>query len=97
MEQEFKFLRISRLIFKILAWIAAVFFLIVSLIVLFGAAGADTPRAASIIFLLGGGFYFLFLFCISEVIGMLLTLSDRTSKLLNLLESKSTATPPITP
>ena len=67
MNKRVEFLSLSALIFKVLAWISAVFFIVVSLIVLFGAGG-DTPRAASIIFLLGGGLYFLMLFTAAEFI-----------------------------
>ncbi|MCK4994359.1 MAG: hypothetical protein KAS13_04840 [Candidatus Omnitrophica bacterium] len=67
MDKGVKFLGVSAVIFKILAWISAVFFVIVSLIVVFGAGG-DTPRVASIIFLLGGGLYFLMLFTAAEFI-----------------------------
>ncbi len=76
MDREFKFLNISSIIFKVLAWISAVFFLIVSLIVLFGAGG-DTPRAASMIFLLGGGLYFLMLFTAAELIKLVISLSHK--------------------
>lgn len=76
MEKGVKFLSISALILKVLAWISAVFFLIVSVIVLFGAGG-DTPRVASIIFLLGGGLYFLMLFTAGEVIKLLISISSK--------------------
>ena len=75
--QEFGFLRTASMIFKVLSWISVVFFVIVALVVLFGAGGPDTPRLASIIFLLGGALYFLLLFTISEVIKILLVIVDR--------------------
>lgn len=67
MDKGVKFLGVSSVIFKVLAWISAVFFVIVSLVVLFGAGG-DTPRAASIIFFLGGGLYFLMFLTAAEFI-----------------------------
>jgi len=76
MVKEIKFLSIAALIFKILAWISAVFFLIVSIIVLVGAGG-DTPRVASIIFILGGGLYFLILFTAGEVIKLLISMASK--------------------
>ena len=82
-----KFLGISSLVFKVLAWISAIFFLIVSLIVLFGAGG-DTPRAASIIFLIGGAIYFIVLLTVSELIKLAISLSNKVDKLSNLLEGK---------
>lgn len=81
MEKSVKFIRISAIIFKVLAWISVAFFIIVALIVLFGGGGTDTPRAASIIFLLGGGLYFLILFSIAEAFKILISLSEKINGL----------------
>jgi len=70
MDKEVKFIEISSTIFKVLAWISAAFFLIVSIIVLLGAGG-DTPRIAGLVFLVGGGIYFLVLFTISVSLKLL--------------------------
>ncbi|MCP4649162.1 MAG: hypothetical protein GY853_03655 [PVC group bacterium] len=88
MDQELKFLKTAAVIFKVLAWVSAIFFLVVTMIVLFGAAGPDTPRAASIVFLLGGGFYFLVLFGLSEALKLLFSLSAKVDKILGLLSGK---------
>jgi len=88
--KQFKVLKISSVIFKVLAWISAVFFIVVTFIVLLGFGGPDTPRIASLVFLLGGGLYFLILFSISEGIKLLLSLCARTDKIIELLEGKST-------
>lgn len=90
MDKGLKFLNLSALIFKVLAWISAVFFIVVSLIVLLGAGG-DTPRAAGFIFLLGGGIYFLVLFTASELIKLVISISKKVSKLGELLEGKPSA------
>ncbi len=87
MSQEVKFLGISSLIFKVLAWISAVFFIIVSFIVFLGAGG-DTPRGAGIIFLIGGGIYFLLLFTASELIKLMISISRKVDRLGDLLEGK---------
>jgi hypothetical protein len=78
MDKQVKFLNVSSTIFKVLAWISAVFFVIVSIIVVLGFGG-DTPRVASIVFLLGGGLYFLVLFTISEVLRLLVGLAEKSS------------------
>ena len=88
MNKGVKFLGVSSLIFKVLAWISAAFFLVVSIIVLLGAGG-DTPRGVSIIFLLGGGIYFLVLFTASELIKMVLSILNKVDKISDLLEGKS--------
>ncbi len=87
MNKGLKFLNISSLILKVLAWISAVFFIVVSLVVLFGAGG-DTPRAASIIFLLGGGIYFLVLFTAAELIKLVISISHKVDRIGDLLEGK---------
>ncbi|MBU4304183.1 MAG: hypothetical protein KJ893_00930 [Candidatus Omnitrophica bacterium] len=94
MGEEYKFLKISGIIFKVLACIAAVFFTVVAIIVLVGAGG-DIPRAVSIIFLLGGGIYFLVLFSVAEVIKVLISIatnyesmSNKIDKINDLLEGK---------
>ena len=88
MDKGVKFLSISSLIFKILAWISAVFFVIVSFIVFLGAGG-NTPRGAGIIFLIGGGIYFLVLFTASELIKLVISISNKVDRLGDLLEGKS--------
>ena len=80
MNKGIKFLSVAALIFKILAWISAVFFIVVSFIVLLGAGG-DTPRAASIIFLLGGGIYFLVLYTAAELIKLAIAIFNKVEKL----------------
>ncbi|MCG2713105.1 MAG: hypothetical protein L6416_12395 [Candidatus Omnitrophica bacterium] len=87
MDRELKFLKVSAVIFKVLAWISTVFFIIVSFIVLLGAGG-DTPRAAGIIFLLGGAIYFLILFTAAELIKVVVSISNKVDRLGDLLEGK---------
>ncbi|MFH1093626.1 MAG: hypothetical protein V1739_05660 [Candidatus Omnitrophota bacterium] len=87
MNKGLKFLSVSSLIFKVLAWISAVFFLVVSLIVLLGAGG-DTPRVAGLIFLLGGAIYFLILFTAAELIKLVISNSGKLDRLGDLLEGK---------
>ncbi len=77
MDKEVKFIGISAVIFKVLAWISAAFFLIVSIIVLLGAGG-DTPRIAGLVFLIGGGIYFLVLFTISVGLKIIANISENS-------------------
>ena len=78
MDEEIKFISISAVIFKVLAWISAAFFVIVSVIVLVGAGG-DTPRVAGLVFLIGGGIYFLVLFTIAEVLKLFVFIAEKSS------------------
>ncbi|MDD5747230.1 MAG: hypothetical protein PHO30_08215 [Candidatus Omnitrophica bacterium] len=78
MEGKIKFLNIASIIFKVLAWVSAVFFVVVSIIVLVGAGGPDAPQAASIVFILGGGIYFLILYCLAEGINLLIAIYEKT-------------------
>lgn len=78
MEKEIKFIGISAVIFKVLAWISAAFFVVVSIIVLLGAGG-DTPRVAGLVFLIGGGIYFLVLFTIAVSLKLFVTLAEKSA------------------
>jgi hypothetical protein len=78
MEKEIKFIGISAGIFKVLAWISAAFFVIVSIIVLLGAGG-DTPRVAGLVFLIGGSIYFLVLYTIAESLKLFVMLAEKSA------------------
>ena len=78
MEGRIKFLNAASIIFKVLAWVSAVFFVVVSIVVLLGVGGPDAPRAASIVFLLGGGIYFLILFSFAEGIKIIIAIYEKT-------------------
>ncbi len=92
MEEKLKFLAVSITIFKVIAWISVAFFLIAATMVLFGAGGPDTPKFISILFIIGGAFYFLILYSISEALKVMVALNAKVSKILELLEGKSTIT-----
>ncbi|NQT90178.1 MAG: hypothetical protein HQ558_02890 [Candidatus Omnitrophica bacterium] len=79
--QDYKFLRVVRTIFKVLAWVMLALGIVVGAIVLVTGGGAapltpdgtaPTPRAAGLVFMLMGAFYFLILYTFSEIIGILL-------------------------
>jgi membrane-bound acyltransferase YfiQ involved in biofilm formation len=88
MEKTRFFLAKAAIIFKVLAWISAVFFLVVSVVVVFGAGGPDTPRAASIIFLVGGAIYFLILFTIAQALVLLVNMSAQIDEMTALLQGR---------
>lgn len=84
---DYKFLKTARTIFKVLAWVVLSLGVIVGLIVVItgaggitpmvpGAATPQTPRAAGVVFMFMGAFYFLILYTLSEVIGVLLDIKS---------------------
>lgn len=89
--KEYKFLKAARMIFKVLAWVMLGLAVAIGLIILITGGSApiatpqgvpipQTPRAAGVIFMLMGVFYFLILFTISEVIGILLDMKASCDK-----------------
>jgi len=89
--KEYKFLKVARIIFKVLSWAALGLGIVVGVIVLITGGGAatimpdaqvieSTPRAAGLVFMLMGGIYFLILYTISEIISILLDLKGYCNK-----------------
>jgi hypothetical protein len=89
--KEYKFLKSARVIFKVLSWIVLGLGIVVGIIVLITGGGAPvltpdaevieaTPRAAGLVFMLMGAFYFLILYTISEFINILLDIKGSCSK-----------------
>jgi hypothetical protein len=89
--KEYKFLKIARTIFKVLGWIVFGIGIVTGAIVLITGGGAaaitpqgveipSTPRAAGLIFMLMGAFYFLIMYTISEIINILLDLKASYNK-----------------
>ncbi len=87
--KEYKFLKIARSIFKILAWLVLSLGIIVGIIVLItggnvptgtitpeGTQIPPTPKAAGLVFMIMGALYFLILYTLSEVIGILLDIKE---------------------
>lgn len=83
--KEYKFLKIARGVFKVLAWLSLGLGILVGIIVLVtgasvptgaltaeGAAQATPPRAAGVVLMVMGALYFVVLYTISEIIGILL-------------------------
>lgn len=89
--KEYKLLKVSRTIFKILAWVILVLGVVVGVIVLIAGGGAipaavpggvpaPAPRAAGLVFMIMGAFYFFILYTISEIIGILLDIKASCAK-----------------
>ena len=89
MNKEVKLLTISAKFFKILAWLAAGFYLVVAISVLLGAGGEDTPRAASAIFLLAGLIHFVIIYTVSLAIGLLLAINNKVMQFNGSITDKS--------
>jgi len=85
--KEYKFLKVARIIFKVLAWIVLVLGVIVGLVAIITGGtlpggAVTTPqgmpvspgqqRAAGVVMMLMSALYFLIIYTISEIIGILL-------------------------
>jgi TRAP-type mannitol/chloroaromatic compound transport system permease small subunit len=89
--KEYRFLKISRLIFKILSWLVLGMGIVFGIVVFVTGGGTPTvtadaqvieatPKAAGFIIMIMGGFYFLILYTISEIINILLDLKSVCNK-----------------
>jgi len=89
--KEYKFLKIACTIFKALSWAVLGIGILTGAIVLITGGGApvitpqgveipSTPRAAGLLFMLMGAFYFLIMYTISEIINILLDLKGCCNK-----------------
>ena len=94
--KTYGFLKAAKVIFMVLAWLALALGVIVGLIILITGGGpvlaptagtvpgaptaAPVTRAAGVVFLIIGGIYFLILFTVSEIIGLLLDIKADCKK-----------------
>jgi len=89
--KEYKFLKAARMIFKILGWVMLALGIVTGIIVLITGGGAmtitpdgmeipPTPKAAGLVFMVMGAFYFLVLYTISEIIAILLDLKGSSKQ-----------------
>lgn len=88
--KEYKFLKVARNVFKVLAWVILSLGFIVGIVVFITGSNMitplapggtpPTPKAAGLVFMIMGAFYFLILFTVSEMIGLLLDISTGCSK-----------------
>lgn len=90
--EDYRFLRVARVIFKILAWLVVGFSLIVIVVLITqggniptmtaqGVVNTPVPKTPMIISLvLQAGIAFLVFYSLSEIIGLLLEVKDSTDK-----------------
>jgi hypothetical protein len=91
--KEYKFLKVARVVFKVLAWFMLALGSLVGIIVLItgtsvitppvtagGATIPPTPKAAGVVFIIMGALYFFIMYTISEIIGILLDLKGSCEK-----------------
>ena len=80
MVEKYKFLKISAVIFKVLAWVSVAVGVVSSIVIFIGGGTPDAPRVTGFIGLLLGTVYFFIFFTASEVISLLLELSCKCEK-----------------
>lgn len=80
MADNYQFLRIGKVTFKVLAWISAVLGLVVSVALFAGAGGTEAPRLTGFVWILLGALYFLIFYVMAEVIQLLLEMHDLLAK-----------------
>lgn len=80
MDKTYKFLGISSIICKVLAWVLGIVIVGAGIIVLIGGGTPEAPRVSGLFILLIGLVYFLMLFTASEVISLLLELRNKVNK-----------------
>ena len=80
MDKTFKFLKISSIIFKVLAWVSVAFGLISGIIIFIGGGAPDAPRVTGFLAILLGIIYFFISFTASGVIALLLDIRTKLDK-----------------
>ncbi|MFC1623723.1 hypothetical protein ACFL28_00165 [Candidatus Omnitrophota bacterium] len=80
MDKTCKFLKISSIIFKVLAWVSLAFGFISGVIIFIGGGGPDAPRATGFVAILLGMVYFFISFTASGVIALLLDIRTKLDK-----------------
>jgi len=77
MNEKFKILSNSPIVFKVLAWVGLVFGVAGAGLILFGADDSGTPRWMGFITLIGGAVYFFIFFVAAEGVSLLLDMDGR--------------------
>jgi len=80
MDKNYKFLGISAIIFKVLAWLSGVIGIISAIVIFIGGGTPEAPRMTGFIGLLLGLVYFFIFFTAAEVIALLLDLRNKADK-----------------
>jgi len=80
MDKDYKFLKIGVTIFKVLAWVSVAVGVISAVVIFIGGGTSEAPRATGFVGLLLGVVYFFIFTVASEVIALLLDISNRIGK-----------------
>ncbi len=76
-DQNYHFLKISRKVFTVLAWLFLAIFLVMGVAVLAGGGSVQAPRAVGIFFFLWGVTLFFVFGTVSEIIRLLLEIASK--------------------
>ena len=80
MDKSYKFLGISAIIFKVLAWVSGVVGIISAIVIFIGGGTPEAPRMTGFVGLLLGLVYFFIFFTGAEVITLLLDIHNKVNK-----------------
>jgi len=80
MDKVCKFLGVSAIIFKVLAWVSVVVGVVSGLIIFIGGGTPEAPRATGFVGLLLGLVYYFIFFTASGVITVLLDIRSKLDK-----------------
>lgn len=80
MDKDYKFLSISSIIFKVLAWVFMAAGFVFSIVIFVGGGTPEAPRTTGFIAILLGLAYFFIFFIASEVITLLLEIHNKVNK-----------------
>ncbi|MFC1666908.1 hypothetical protein ACFL0P_03470 [Candidatus Omnitrophota bacterium] len=80
MDKTYKFLKISSIVFKVLAWVSVALGSISAIVIFIGGGKPEAPRATGLVGILLGVVYFFISFTASEVIVLLLDMHSKLNK-----------------
>jgi len=80
METKFKFLKISAVIFRVLAWVSVAVGVVSAIVIFIGGGTPEAPRSTGFIGLLLGIVYFFLFYTAAEVVVLLLDIRGRIDK-----------------
>ena len=80
MDKSYKFLGISTVIFKVLAWVSGVIGIISAIVIFIGGGTPEAPRMTGFVGLLLGLVYFFVFFTAAEVVTLLLDVRNKVDK-----------------
>lgn len=80
MDKTCKFLKISSIVFKVLAWVSIALGSISAIVIFIGGGTPDAPRSTGFVGILLGIVYFFISFTASQVIVLLLDIHSKLNK-----------------